>query len=128
MRANFHKGYYLYSISHPSKSGEPHYDLSDVTSLNTTLKGKQLAVERVIIKVFRKLHCNVCITDTLRQLFAAKLCRMGSAFRSQGSRGQANLQENWKRTDWIVELADDETVSRNSYQQSQSMLSKLVLW
>ena len=41
------------------------------------------------------------------------------------SRGKTNLQENWKRTDWVVELADDEIVSRNSHQQSQSMLSKI---
>ena len=50
---------------------------------------------------------------------------MGSAFRSQGSRGKTNLQENWKRTDWVVELADDQIVRRNSHQQSQSMLSKI---
>ena len=51
--------YYLYSISHPSKLGVPLFDLSADETINIETSGltyKQLAVERVIAKVFQNLH------------------------------------------------------------------------
>ena len=108
--------YYLYSISHPNRQGVPLFDLSGDETINidiSELPSKQLAVERVITKVFQMLRCNVIITDRIRSLFTTKLHRMGSSLQMQGEgRGKSKLHEKWKQTDWVVELRKDEIVSR----------------
>ena len=74
--------YYLYSISHPNRQGVPLFDLSVDETINidiSELPSKQLAVERVITKVFQMLRCNVIITDCIRSLFATKLHRWEAA-------------------------------------------------
>jgi len=73
--------YWLYSLSHPNKTGYPLFDLSDDSEAaveNTLLSPKELAVERVITKVFVKLRSNVIVTNRLRSVFMSKLSRMGS--------------------------------------------------
>ena len=86
---------YLYSISHPSKHGVPTSDLSGdktvkIEALPRSLSAhKQLAVERVIVKIFQFLRLNVAITDRIRSLFSTKLHRMGRSLQSLGgSRGK----------------------------------------
>ena len=73
-------------------------DLSEDVTVDvdaSQLTSKQLAVERVITKVFQMLHCNVVITDRIRSLFATKLHRMGNSLQSQGgSRGKSKLEKD----------------------------------
>ena len=110
--------YYLYEVSHPTKSGVPQVDLSNDSEALVNLTGtiplssNQLAVERVIGKVFTHYHCDVVITDRLRTLFTVKLWRMGSSFQSYGGRGRAKLLEKWKITKWEVELKENEIISK----------------
>lgn len=75
--------YYLYSITHPNRKGIPLFDLSEDEAVKaklgiSVLTCKQLALERVIVKVFDVLRINGIITDRIRSIFAAKLHRMGS--------------------------------------------------
>ena len=74
---------------------------------------KQLAVERVIVKIFQFLRLNVAITDRIRSLFSTKLHRMGRSLQSLGgSRGKCKQLEKWKQTNWVIELRKDEIVSK----------------
>ena len=117
--------HYLYSISHPSRHGVPTFDLSgDKTikieaSIRSLSAPKQLAVERVIVKVFQFLHLNVAITDRIRSLFSTKLHRMGQSLQSlSGSRGKCKQLEKWKQTNWVIELRKDEMVSKKRQSES----------
>ena len=108
--------YYLYEISHPTKSGVPQVDLSDDSEAAVNINGtiplspNQLAVERVIGKVFTHYNCDVIITDRLRSLFTVKLWRMGVALQGNGGRGRVKLFEKWKKTKWTIELEKNEIV------------------
>ena len=72
-------------MSHPDKKGKPTFDLSSDNEAiveNESLAPKELAVERIITKVFSKLHSDVIVTDRLRSLFVSKLSRMGKSIQS----------------------------------------------
>ena len=75
--------YFLYDISHLYNAGVPQIDLSgDVeacidASGTPKLSPCQVAVERVISKVFSHYICDVIITDRLLSVFTLKLWRMG---------------------------------------------------
>ena len=128
--------YYLYEISHPNKYGAPQVDLSDdveaVLNLASTesLSPNQLAVERIIAKIFTHHRCDVIITDRLRGLFTVKLWRMGITLQSSGGRGRAKLLAKWKTTKWVVELKENEIVSKRKRKANdviiQSNNSKIV--
>jgi len=84
---------FLYEISHPDKEGFPQFDLSTDNDIILDLKliksfsPKQLAIERVMNKVFVTYRYDVIITDHLRSLFKAKLCKMGKQIQSFGGTG-----------------------------------------
>lgn len=102
--------YFLYNISVPDKEGYPTLNLAsdeDIKiddSLAQKLSPKQLAVERVIMKIFVHHRCDVIITDRLRAMFSSKLWRMGQAIRGGGGTKSYNLKERWKLTKWKIEL------------------------
>lgn len=64
--------YYLHGISRPNIYGVPQVDLSKdreaVTNLpdGLSLSSNQMAMERVICKVFTHYHCDVIINDRIR--------------------------------------------------------------
>ena len=91
----------MYSITHPNRKGIPLFDLSEDEAVKaklgiSVLTCKQLALERVTVKVFDVLRFNGIITDRIRSIFVAKLRRMGSNLQSQsGGRGKHNILEKW---------------------------------
>ena len=91
-----------------SNDMEASTNLPDTSSLSFN----QMAVERVICKVFTHYRCDVIITDRIRSFFTVKLWRMGKAFQSSGGRVRGKLLEKWKKTKWVVELKEDEIVLR----------------
>ena len=56
--------------------------------LPKSLCPSQVAVERIIVKVFCHFHCDVVITDRLSSLFMLKLWRMGNAIQGLGVTAQ----------------------------------------
>jgi len=111
--------HYLYTISLPTKYGLPQRDLSKDEDAKICLESdqkfsnKQLLIERVIVKLFKHYHCDVLITDRLRNMFSAKLTRMGKAIQSVGGTSRTKLLNNWKQTKWLLELKDNEIVPTN---------------
>ena len=100
-------------MSHPDKKGKPTFDLSSDSEAiveNESLAPKELAVERIITKVFSKLHSDVIVTDRLRSLFVSKLSRMGKSIQSVGGRQRSLLLEKWRGTNWSIELTNGEIV------------------
>ena len=101
-------------MSHPDKKGKPTFDLSSdneaIVENAESLAPKELAVERIITKVFSKLHSDVIVTDRLRSLFVSKLSRMGKSIQSLGGRQRSLLLEKWRGTNWSIELTNAEIV------------------
>ena len=87
--AQFLFSFYLWSISHPGKTGIPMHDLSNDEQCSviipTTLNPLQLRYEQVIMKVF---SIPLEITDTIRQTFKSKLRRMGMQLIKLGSKNR----------------------------------------
>ena len=106
--------YFLYEISHPSKSGVLKVSLADdpeaQVELPKSLCPSRAAIERVIIKVFRHSHCDVVITDRLRSLFSLKLWRMGNAIQGLGGLAWKRQYDKWKDLKWLIELVNEEVV------------------
>ena len=123
---------FLYEISHPDKEGYPQVDLStddDIvldSELEKSLSPKQLALERVMVKVFITYRCDVIITDRLRNLFKAKLCRMGKQLHSLGGTGRANLQEKWRLTKWKLEFNASEVVPYVNTKQNHAIVTAVT--
>ena len=113
----FFCSFFLYDTSHPNKYGVPIADLSDDSEAsiefpeNLPLSSNQLCIERVIVKVFNRYHCDVIITDRLRSLFTSKLWRMGKSLQALGGTGRAKQIKKWKDTKWTVELRRNEIIS-----------------
>ena len=78
---------------------------------------KQVAVERVIVKIFQFLHLNTPITDQMRSLLSTKLHKMGKSLQSLS--GKSKQLEKWKQTNWVIELRKDEIVSNLRTPQNQ---------
>ena len=119
----------MYSITHPNRQGVPLVDLSEDEVVKDKLDGisaltcKQLALERVMVKVFDVLRFNGIITDRIKSLFATKLHRMGNNLQSQdGGRGKHKLLEKWKQSVWVIELTKDEIPVASRKRQSESVV------
>ena len=99
--------YFLYSISHPNKHGEPLIDLSADSKAHVddaeNLSHGLLKVERVIQSVW----CELPITEKIRATFKSKLWRMhGQRISKIGSVKRKELLENWKcgrDSEWQVQ-------------------------
>ena len=105
--------YWLYSISHPNKVGYPLFDLSgdsEATVENMLLTPKELAVEKVITKVFVKLRSNVIVMNRLRSVFMSKLSRMGKHLSLCGGRKRSEILDKWKDMNWLLTLNENEIV------------------
>lgn len=106
--------YFIYSISHPNKSVVPQFSLVDDPEAqlhsSNSLCPSRTAVERVIIKVFNRLHCEVVITDCLSSLFALKLWRMGKTIQGLGGTARHKQYEKWKDSKWVIQLENEEIV------------------
>ena len=117
--------FFLYNISLPDKEGYPTLDLKSdkdvkiVDSITETFTPKQLAVERVIVKVFLQYRCDAIITDRLRAMFTSKLWRMSQGIRRGGGRRSHAVIERWKLTKWKIEFRDDELVPYNVENKKQ---------
>jgi len=77
---------------------------------NTLLTPKELAVEKVITKVFVKLRSNVIVTNRLRSVFMSKLSRMGKYLSLCGGRKRYEILDKWKDMNWVLTLNDNEIV------------------
>lgn len=125
--------YFLYTISHPSKSGLPQVDLSsDVeASVNQScaksLSPCQLAVERVIVKLFTHHKCNVIITDRLRSLFTMKLWRMGKSICSLGGKARSQVYAKWEKSKWTIQLHENEVIQYLGSKRKRSHIENAVL-
>lgn len=79
--------YFLWSISHPGKSGVPQHDLSSDKDLQISpgeFTPTQLKYERVIVKVFKHYDIPLSISESIRATFRSKLWRMGKLFARLG--------------------------------------------
>lgn len=80
--------YFLYSISHPNKHGEPLIDLSANSKAHVdeaeNLSHGLLKVERVIQRTFEEY--GVKLPEKIRAAFKSKLWRMGQRISKLGSR------------------------------------------
>jgi len=95
-----HCSFFLWSISHPGKTGIPGFDLTaDEQSLVIDSKHftpLQLRYERVIVKTFTHYCIPWTITDTIRQIFRSKLRRMGMQLARCGSKSRLLTLDKWK--------------------------------
>ena len=98
----------------PSRSGVPKVSLADdpeaQVELPKSLCPSRAAIERVIVKVFCRSHCDVVITDRLTSLFSLKLWRMGNAIQGLGGLARKRLYDKWKDSKWLIELVNEEIV------------------
>lgn len=103
--------YYLFSITHPGKTGTPQIDLSgddeaEIPSTSSLEGDQQLAIERVIYKVFNKYSINCSdVTEQIRSTFKAKLWRMGNKLSKLGGKRQKVI-DAWKDSYWQLTIAD----------------------
>lgn len=91
----------------------PQMDLSsdsEATVENPLLAPKEVAIDRIITKLFTKFHYDVIITDRLRSLFVSKLYRMGKSFHSLGGSGRSRMLNKWRGTNWSITLTEKEIV------------------
>ena len=103
----------------------PQVDLSDDNEASVDEKDlatSQVAVERVIAKMFTTYKCDVAITERLRTLFAAKLWRMGKAISSLGGTARNKLYEKWKATHWTIELRENEIFPQDQQSCANAIL------
>lgn len=63
----------------------------------------QIAVNRVILKVFSEYGINMDISASIRDAFRLKLYRMGQALSKLGGYGRKKLTAKWKQTTWLLE-------------------------
>lgn len=149
MKGLFHSfSYYLYSISHPGKSGVPLIDLSEDNEAQIqveSLTDKQKAIERVIAKTFFDHDITVAISDKIRSVFRSKLWRMGQCLSKLGGSKRQQQVNEWKDTIWpltikvpgagmllhqkrrLEERLEKETSKRQKLEAESSSLKKQVL-
>ena len=118
--------YFLYTISHPGRSGIPGIDLSrdkDANPLNASPQPAQVKLDRVLTKAVSQCsHFKPIINDRLRSALKVKLWRMGKALFRLNSRQRKVLQEKWKQHQWTLELKPSEIQS--SLLQENSLLKR----
>ena len=105
--------YLLYSISHPSKNGEPTFDLSSDTKAIIhdvdELTDLQLKHHRVLKRLFAEYGITAPITKTLCDVLRCKLWRMGQKLNNAGAK-QVKILENWRTgVNAVWELSIDYT-------------------
>ena len=105
--------YFLYSISHPGKTGVPSIDLSEGGELNVS------AIERVIMKVFAECSITADISERVRVMFKSKLWRMGQALSKLGGTKRLNLLEKWKDTSWSFFIDTSEVNKQLTHRKHQ---------
>lgn len=84
----------------PGKTGTPTFDLSKdreaQVSTGHGLTVVQLALERVITKVFSQYAIPLEISDAIRSTFKAKLWRVGKLYSKQGGTKRQEQLMKWK--------------------------------
>lgn len=112
---SFFCSYYLYSISHPNKTGVPVYDLSkdpeaivDINDENLT--PVQLLIERVIMKVFNHYSIPLNVADSVRTTFRSKLWRMGKKLSTLGGTNREEQLRRWKASIWSLKIDSNEVL------------------
>ena len=93
--------YYLWSISHPGRTGIPSDNLSEdneaaVDLQKNGLSPVQLALERVIVKIFNHYNIPLQITDTICAAFKSKLWRLGRGLAKLGGNKRSQQLQRWK--------------------------------
>ena len=93
--------YYLWSISHPGRTGIPSDNLSEdneaaVDLQKNGLSPVQLALERVIVKIFNHYNIPLQITDTICAAFKSKLWRLGRGLVKLGGNKHSQQLQRWK--------------------------------
>ena len=98
--------YFLWSISHPGKSGTPTIDLSEDEDAKVEhyLPPKDLAIEQVITKTLNHYSIPLEISDGTRRLFKAKLWRIGNALSKMGGFKRMEKLQKWKDEYWQLEV------------------------
>ncbi len=106
-----HHSFFLYTVSHPDKYGAPIIDLSKDKEAQADPDGltqAQIALERVITKVFTKYAIPLEVTDRIRATFKTKLWRMGRTLsKLGGTKRQQQLQKWQEGKDSIWSLSID---------------------
>ena len=103
--------YFLWSISHPGQNGVPTYNLKgdkDATVFESTLTPTQLALERVISKVFTHYSIPLEITEDIRVAFKSKLYRMGVQLSKLGGKQRKQQLNGWKGSVWSFTISNKE--------------------
>ena len=89
--------------------------------LESSLTHNQLLIERVICKTFAHHRCDVIISDHLRSLFTNKIFRMGKTMHALGGRGRAKQLEQWKETNWTINLNESEIVPKSRKRKAENV-------
>ena len=87
--------------------------------LESSLTHNQLLIERD--KTFAHHRCDVIISDHLRSLFTNKIFRMGKTMHALGGRGRAKQLEQWKETNWTINLNESEIVPKSRKRKAENV-------
>lgn len=87
----------------------------------------QLAVERVIVKLFTHHKCNVVITDRLRSLFTMKIWRMGKLICSLGGKARSQVNTKWAASKWTIQLHENEIIQPSGIKRKCSNNENVAL-
>ena len=93
-----HFSYFLWSISHPGKSGTPTIDLSkdEDAKVEHYLPPKDVAIEQVITKTLNHYSIPLEILDSTRKLFKTKLWRIANTLLKMGGFKRMEKLQKWK--------------------------------
>ena len=124
--------HFLYTISHPSKSGIPSIDLSKdeetipIYASDITYKFQSLVqIDRVLTKAINaSSHLKPVVNKRLRSLATAKLWRMGKALAKTNSRQHQQQLERWKKMEWKLILKPIEVQSALIQEKKNLQLKK----
>lgn len=102
---------FLWSISHPGKTGVPSQDIELSEDEEVCVKAKadlspiQLLYERVLVKVFK--HHDIpteLISDEIRAAAKTKLWRMGKLMSSLGGKKRQQQLMKWQTSTWNLQV------------------------
>ena len=129
---NIYNFYCVAIISHPNKNGVPQVDLSGDTKASVDLScvqlsSCQLAVKRVIVKLFMHHKCNMVITDRLRSIFTMKLWRMEKLICSLGGKARSQLYTKWAQSKWTILLYENVVIQQSRNQRKRCCNENVVM-